>query len=155
MAKPVLQAGGIVLRQRGAHLSVLLVRAKSDPSIWIFPKGHIERGESAKEAAVRETREEAGVRGVAVRRVGQPVEFHNGRALVRVRYFLIRPLSESSKTDGRAKRWFPIAKGIAAVSFKEDRALLKLAAARHRAARRTTAVRSIKRTSRPGKRRRS
>ena len=128
MPKTVLQAGGIVIRKKGERLSVLLVRAKSDPSIWIFPKGHIERGETAPEAALRETEEEAGIKGELLGAVGKPVEFHNGRYLVRARYYAIRPRSESPKTDGRAKRWFAFADALKAVHFEEDRDLLRAAA---------------------------
>lgn len=43
--------------------SVLLVRSRWNAAIWLFPKGGVDGGESAKEAAVRETLEEAGVAG--------------------------------------------------------------------------------------------
>jgi 8-oxo-dGTP pyrophosphatase MutT (NUDIX family) len=122
------QAGGIVLREDGDRLRVLLVRAKRDPGVWIFPKGHIEPGESAGEAAVRETREEAGVDGELVAPIGEPLEFHNGRSEVSVQYFLIRPLSESDECEGRAKRWFDVDDALAALQWENARALLKLAA---------------------------
>src|SRR5262245_25601337 len=135
---PVPQAGGIVVRQDGDGLSVLLVRAKRDPSIWIFPKGHIEPGESAPETALRETQEEAGIEGELIGPVGEPVEFHNGRALVRVQYYAIRAQRESPHTDGRAKRWFAPDAALEAVNFPEDRVLLReaLAMFTHRGAER-------------------
>jgi 8-oxo-dGTP pyrophosphatase MutT (NUDIX family) len=123
---PVPQAGGIVVRRDGDRLLVLLVRAKSDPTIWIFPKGHVEAGETEAETALRETREEAGITGRLIEPVGEPVEFHNGRNLVRVQYFLIQPTSESPETDGREKRWFPFDEAVEAVNFPEDRHLLAL-----------------------------
>jgi len=43
---------------------VLVVRT-SWGEMWTFPKGKIEPGESARDAAVREAREEAGVEGTA------------------------------------------------------------------------------------------
>jgi 8-oxo-dGTP pyrophosphatase MutT (NUDIX family) len=127
--KPVPQAGGIVVREDGGGLSVLLVRAKRDPSIWIFPKGHIEPGESPPEAALRETQEEAGVEGALIGPVGEPVEFHNGRALVRVQYYAIRAQTESPHTDGRAKQWFAPDGALEAINFPEDRVLLREALA--------------------------
>lgn len=121
---PVPQAGGIVFRRDGHAISILLVRAKRDPTIWIFPKGHVERGESPAEAALRETREEAGVSGELVGPIGAPVEFHNGREFVRVEYFLIRAVSETPETDGRAKQWFSLDDAATAVNFEADRRLL-------------------------------
>ncbi|PYR00200.1 MAG: hypothetical protein DMF97_10035 [Acidobacteria bacterium] len=100
------QAGGIVVRNDGDGLSVLLVRAKKDPALWIFPKGHIEPGETAEAAALRETQEETGVQGALVAPVGEPLEFQSGAELVRVQYFLIRPITESPSPEGREKRWF-------------------------------------------------
>jgi len=124
---PVPQAGGIVIRKRGDRLSVLLVRAKSDPTIWIFPKGHIEPGETAAETAARETKEEAGVHGDVIAPVGAPLEFHNGRRLICVQYYAIRPRRETAKTDGREKRWFSVDAALKAMQFAADRALLRRA----------------------------
>jgi 8-oxo-dGTP pyrophosphatase MutT (NUDIX family) len=50
-------AGGIVL---GDHGTIALVRSARSES-WLFPKGGIEPGEDAEQAARREIREEAGL----------------------------------------------------------------------------------------------
>ena len=125
----VRQAGGIVVRKDAEGLSVLLVRAKRDPTLWIFPKGHIERGESAADAALRETREEAGIVGELVKPVGGPVNFNNGRYDVTVQYYLIRPVKEFDETDGRAKKWFAFDEAMDAVVYEEDKELLRIVAA--------------------------
>jgi 8-oxo-dGTP pyrophosphatase MutT (NUDIX family) len=119
------QAGGIVVRDDGGRLSILLVRAKKDPSLWIFPKGHIEPGETADAAALREVQEEAGVTGDLVGPVGEPLEFQSGREYVRVQYFLIRARSESAETDGREKQWFEASAALDALRFDNARALLR------------------------------
>lgn len=49
-------AGGVVLNSRGE----VLITNRSNTS-WSLPKGHIEDGESAREASVREIWEETGV----------------------------------------------------------------------------------------------
>lgn len=41
-----------------------MVQSRWTPAIWLFPKGGVEENESAREAAVRETREEGGVDGL-------------------------------------------------------------------------------------------
>jgi 8-oxo-dGTP pyrophosphatase MutT (NUDIX family) len=116
-----------VFRRDDGVISILLVRAKRDPAIWIFPKGHIEPGETAADTALRETREEAGVSGEIVGPVGAPSEFHSGRELVRVQYFLIRALTETPETDGREKRWFAFDDAVDAVPYDDMRRLLELA----------------------------
>jgi 8-oxo-dGTP pyrophosphatase MutT (NUDIX family) len=121
------QAGGIVFRHNRAGISILLVRAKRDPSAWIFPKGHIEPGETARATAVRETREEAGVQGEAIGEIGDPQEFEWVGRWYRVQYFLIRTTSESDETDGREKAWFPFDEALDRVSFASARDLLRQA----------------------------
>ena len=121
------QAGGIVFRQDRAGISILLVRAKRDPSAWIFPKGHIEPGETARATAVRETQEEAGVLGEAIGEIGDPQEFEWAGRWYRVQYFLIRMTSESDETDGREKAWFLFDEARDRVSFESARDLLRQA----------------------------
>ena len=50
-------AGGVVFDARGR---VLLLRHAA--GAWVFPKGHLEPGETELQAALREVEEEAGVR---------------------------------------------------------------------------------------------
>ena len=121
------QAGGIVFRHNRAGLAILLVRAKRDPSAWIFPKGHIEPGETARVTAVRETREEAGVDGEAFGEIGDPQEFEWAGRWYRVQYFLIRMTSESDETDGREKAWFSFDEALDRISFPSARDLLRQA----------------------------
>ena len=62
--RPVLGAIAVVLRAG----SVLLVQRGTPPNVgsWGFPGGHVELGETAKQAAVRELAEETGVRAEAL-----------------------------------------------------------------------------------------
>lgn len=133
------QAGGIVFRRDGDDVTVLLVRSKKDPSIWVFPKGHIEPGETADAAALRETREEAGVDGEVLGRVGAPLEFMSGIEPVRVRYFLIRATGTVPPAERREKRWFSIDDARRALSFESARELMADAADVIRASRAPTA----------------
>ncbi|MDD3145387.1 MAG: NUDIX domain-containing protein [Candidatus Gracilibacteria bacterium] len=56
-------SGGIVYRKKGNKVEVLLLKwlnAKNQ-EVYVIPKGHIEDGEVAKDTAVREIAEEAGL----------------------------------------------------------------------------------------------
>ncbi len=56
------QAGVIPFRIVGGTLEVLLVTSR-DTGRWVIPKGYIDKGMTAAEAAAQEAREEAGVSG--------------------------------------------------------------------------------------------
>ncbi|HUQ70720.1 MAG TPA: NUDIX domain-containing protein [Planctomycetaceae bacterium] len=122
-------AGGIVYRLNGRDVEILLVTAKRNPAAWIFPKGHIEPGETAEQAAVREVEEEAGIVGRAVGAVGSPIDFDTPTEHVRIQYFLIEVTSESAATDGRDKRWFAEDQAERMLTYDNIRGLLREARA--------------------------
>ena len=83
-------AGGIVFKRDPDAVRYLLVKDRFGR--WTFPKGHIEAGENAEEAALREVAEETGI--VTVRSHGKlrtiQYWFHwrGNRVLKKVTYFL-------------------------------------------------------------------
>lgn len=54
-----LSAGGVCYRRTDGEFEVLLI--KDSYGNWGFPKGHLEPGETARDAALRECREETGL----------------------------------------------------------------------------------------------
>jgi 8-oxo-dGTP pyrophosphatase MutT (NUDIX family) len=62
-------AGGLVVRRMRGRPYIAAVRVK-EGTVLALPKGHIDRGESAAEAAEREVREEAGIQGELVEKLG-------------------------------------------------------------------------------------
>lgn len=78
---------------------VLLVRRSalvSEPGTWANPGGHVERGESDVEAAVRETREETGIHVAwGSGRVAR-ITLHHGDAL---RYALFVVLLDDTQVE--------------------------------------------------------
>ena len=117
------QAGAIVVRGQGASAEVLLVSAKKDPSQWIFPKGHVEPGESAAEAALREMREEAGVDGKIIKPIGVST-YDSGKDRVRVSYFLVRYSRAVVRTETRKRRWRSFRQARELVAFDDARELM-------------------------------
>ena len=121
MSARVAQAGGIVVRKQDDRLAVLLVRSKKDPAVWVFPKGHIEPGETAAATALRETWEEAGVEGDLDGPVGAPLEFQSGVEPVSVQYFLIRARTEGPSPEGRDTQWLSIDEALKMLAFQNAR----------------------------------
>src|ERR1700674_939285 len=98
-------AGGVVYRYRDGQTEVLLVGARTQPNDWVFPKGHIEPGETAAEAARREVREEAGVEAELLTALDD-LEFTTPAGKhVRVRYFLMRFIREVRSEEERPSLW--------------------------------------------------
>jgi diadenosine hexaphosphate hydrolase (ATP-forming) len=120
-------AGGIVYRPRAAGHQLLLVRARPEPHDWVFPKGHIEPGESPHECARREVREEAGVDA-------EPLLFldedrftkPNGKD-VHVALFLMEYVREAPAEETRERRWCSVAEALALVHFESGRSAIRAA----------------------------
>jgi mutator protein MutT len=70
----------LVRRHSGDWLVGQRARGRVFAGLWEFPGGGVEPGESAAEAAVRETWEEAGLEVEAVRELGSIRTKHGGRA---------------------------------------------------------------------------
>ena len=126
-------AGGVVLRRIDGEPHVLLIR---DPyHRWGLPKGHLEDGESARNAALREVREETGLSDLTV---GQPVgtidwHFHlEGRSIHKYcEFFLMssevgEPVPEAAEGI-TACRWVPLADAVARVGYENAREVVRTA----------------------------
>lgn len=125
----VAQAGAIVYRQNG-DVQILLVEAKRTPGHWIFPKGHIEAGESADDAALREAREEAGVEGRVVAPIGPPIRFQWGADDVCVEYFLVECTGLADDHEPREQVWLTPKEALKRVTHEDARMLLETALAK-------------------------
>jgi 8-oxo-dGTP pyrophosphatase MutT (NUDIX family) len=97
-------AGGVVVRRDGPQPRFLLVTARRSPDEWVLPKGHIERGETDAEAAVREVLEESGVTAVAGERIGD-LEYNTARGRIRTRFFAMAFRSEAEPGESRERAW--------------------------------------------------
>jgi 8-oxo-dGTP pyrophosphatase MutT (NUDIX family) len=126
MSKTIIeQAGAIVFKPTKSGPLILIVKAKKDPSHWIFPKGHIDPGETAEEAGIRELEEEAGIAGEIVRPAGTE-EFTVSDKIYRVAYFLVRFTEVTGPGEpGREPRFCTIDQALSLLSFPAARELVK------------------------------
>jgi len=119
-------AGGVVFRVR-AETEFLLVTAKQNREHWLYPKGHIEPGETPEACAVREVKEESGVDATIVRVLDDSVlVLPKGRQVIR--FFLMRYERDEPAAEGREVAWLPLAAALDRLTFEDTRALLRGAA---------------------------
>ncbi len=120
------EAGAIVIRADAGQPRLLLVTAKDNSNHWLFPKGHIEPGETAPDAARREVMEEAGIEAVVTRRLGTTRYDLNGRTIA-VEYFLLEFVTEHKADEGRKKEWLSLDDAERRLSFETTRDILRQA----------------------------
>lgn len=123
-------AGGLVV----CGSRILLISTQAGRR-WQLPKGHIERGESPEQAAIREVQEETGVTGRVVAALPGIeywfVERGSRRVHKRVDYFLLTYLSgdagDFDRQEVSGAEWFSWDDGIAKLSFENERHVVEQA----------------------------
>lgn len=116
-------AGTVVFQERGAQ-PLFLVISSSNGLHWVLPNGHIDPGESAESAALRELREEAGIRGELIQPLG--VQHYRKYAHeVAAQYFLVRALEPVVADERRVLRWEEERAALDLLSFEQTRAALR------------------------------
>jgi 8-oxo-dGTP pyrophosphatase MutT (NUDIX family) len=125
--RTVSESGGIVVRVDGEAPRFLVITAKNDFNHWLFPKGKIEEGESAEQAAIRETREEAGIEAKPLGHVGN-LEFSVEGRDIRTEYYLLKYSGTAGPGERRMSRWCTYREALELLTFENTRALLRNAA---------------------------
>jgi 8-oxo-dGTP pyrophosphatase MutT (NUDIX family) len=101
------------------------------PETWVLPKGLIDKGETSAQAAVRETREETGVEGTIVRKLGDVryvYTWRGERVFKVVSFFLLRPtrgrigvLEPEMEVEVAEARWLPLADAPRLLAYRGER----------------------------------
>lgn len=136
--KVEISAGGIVFKRTPKGVRVAFVM---DPyNKWAFAKGHVEKGEAIVEAAVRETREEMGLKKLRVVAPLGTIDFwfrdryraETKGVLVHkyVHYFLMQTptgaYGKPQKTEKiRRIIWTPLGKALETSSYEDVRPMLQ------------------------------
>jgi 8-oxo-dGTP pyrophosphatase MutT (NUDIX family) len=124
-------AGGVVCRRDAVGAwEILLIHDPYDR--WNLPKGHLEAGDSAKLAAVREVQEETGVTA-RVERLLETVHYtvrdpDGGEHPKRLDIFLMLAVDgtpQPQQAEGiRAVAWVPAAQAVERIGYEQIRAVV-------------------------------
>lgn len=129
--KRQISSGGIIFRRTDTTADVVLVSVRGG-KLWCIPKGLIDKGETPEVTAVREVREETGLRGEIRDKLGDIsywyyIQNRNTKCRKTVHMYLLEYVSGiTSDHDSEVEdaRWFPIDTAIETVSFRGDRSVL-------------------------------
>jgi 8-oxo-dGTP pyrophosphatase MutT (NUDIX family) len=121
-------SGGVV--RDGSNLLMVKVENLEGELAWTFPKGHIEKGEKARDAALREVEEETGYRCEIIKPFDKvQYWFKRDGQLVKkmVTWFLMKPLKKTGTHDAEEileTRWVPMEEASTIVKYKSDKQIL-------------------------------
>jgi len=121
---PVLAAGGIVLR-RGVTPLIAVVRLRKRNE-WVLPKGKLDDGETARDAALREVVEETGHEVTVHEFLGTLVYESGGRSKA-VHYWRMETNGEQVyelMEDVKAVAWLPLDAAVERLSRAYERVFL-------------------------------
>lgn len=111
--RPAVAADNVVFRFDGKALQVLLVRRKNEPyqGCWALPGGFMEAGETLREAALRELREETGIVPLYTEELCSCSDVHRDprdRVISVVFYSFVRNEQAVAGDDADEVQWFSI-----------------------------------------------
>ena len=118
--------GGLIYREHDGETQLLLLKHRCGGH-WSFPKGHMEAGETEMETALREIREETGLRVFLREGFREAVEYSpKPNVKKQVIYFIGFTLNEAALRPQEVSelQWMEIHKAYDAVTFRNDKNLI-------------------------------
>ncbi|MDP9344454.1 MAG: NUDIX domain-containing protein [Actinomycetota bacterium] len=134
-------AGGVVVRDGQCVVIVPTRRAADGSKVLALPKGHPEDGESAADAALREVREEAGVRGTLVEKLGETRYWYmrHGQHVAKVVAFFLLDYVSGDVADHdhevEKARWMSLEQAARRLTYRGEREIAARALSRTSGAR--------------------
>lgn len=128
-------AGGIVFRMTPDQRDIEILLIQDSKNRWTIPKGHIEPGETAKQAAVREIGEESGLKNVDVLSWLGKIHFKYRRleklVLMTTQVYLVQSLDKNERPKKEkwmnGIRWFNFADALDAIEYADIEKLMLIA----------------------------
>lgn len=132
--KKQVSSGGVIFRTSDAGPEVAIVSVRGSKA-WCIPKGLIDKNEDPPAAALREVREESGLNGEVIDKIGHIsywyfVDEERVKVHKTVHFFLLK--YKKGKTDDHdheveESQWFPIDEAISTLSYKSEKQIMQKA----------------------------
>ncbi len=127
-------AGGVVMNDANEVVVIVPTRRAADGSrVLALPKGHPDGAESSAEAALREVREEAGVQGELVEKLGDVRYWYrrHGKRVQKTVHFYLCEFQAGDTADHDHEvddaRWIPLRDAERLLTYPAERRLAELA----------------------------
>jgi ADP-ribose pyrophosphatase YjhB (NUDIX family) len=128
-------AGGIVFRRNEKTSDIEILLIQDAKNRWTIPKGHIEEGESAKQTAEREIREETGLQEMRVLNWLGKINFQYRRqaslVLMTTEIYLVKALGKTDELQPEewmnGIRWLPSKEALDKIEYEDIGKLMLIA----------------------------
>ena len=148
-----ISAGGVVLRNTTEGWQIAVIEPQTDASdqtsvkvgrkrvhkvLLALPKGLVDQGEKPEETAIREVREETGLAGIPVTKLGDIKYVYvrtwadNERVFKIVSFYLLRfeagnidEISEAMRIEVKRALWIPLAGAASRLAYRGEKDMLR------------------------------
>ena len=135
-------AGGVLIKRIKGRPHLAAIRPQGKPEgVWALPKGNLDPGEKPEQTALREVREETGVEGRLVEKLGDVKYTYTRPGGVRVfkivSFYLLRAgrgrigeIEEPIRIEVAEARWLPLDEAPRLLAYGGERQMAAKALAR-------------------------
>lgn len=126
--KTQVSSGGVIFRKNDKKDTEIILVSVKNGKVWSLPKGIVEKGEKTEQTAEREVREETGLSGRVLEKIGDIsywyyIKEENIKCNKTVHFYLLEYISGSTidhNWEVDSAEWFQVDKALNMLSYRGD-----------------------------------